>query len=630
MASAPKWDDTTPASSATPTTNDTPKWEETTPMTPHHYSQVESGLIGAAQGATLNFGDEAFGALKALAAAPFKAAKKLNDEGDYSPSKVAKTAADALEEEYTTARDKIRDITKEAKKQNPYSYGAGEIAGGFAIPGLGNVGKLYKAAEVLSPVARIAARLGIGAASGGAIGGLSAAGASEAGTPEEVAQDTLQGAEKGAETGGLLSGGTQALGGLAGYAGNKLVGLGENSKFIRTLTKPFTKGLQGTDLSAPVQEEAATGLAKRLGTGFTDLKKDLQDQYTHFINEAEANGNSIDLKDAGQKILDDANEAMETATPEEKEAIKQVVGNVNKYIQQPTSSGDMGGLVTPEEGNTSISASKAKELETTLGELKKSQGRMGVGQFANQADQSISGELADQIPGIADTNKDYANMSNAFDALGIKKGLNNVNYGSEENAALPNSPYNKILSIIRNQGADSTSTAGQKTRYQLENAINALKETSPELADKLQNELPQVSENYNLSKDLEGTSPYSSAHLKGLVVGNLVKGGGLLGNKAGLALNQNADALSSGAGRGLLSSIAEQAQPKEVSQQAYNMSNDSLKNLVSSLSSTPHFEGQAQALQNALDGKNEVAKNAVLFNLLQTPDGRGVLRNHMQ
>lgn len=657
----PRWEDSSPIEEDRKESKDkgskgkAPSWEDSSPINEHEsLNPLQSAGIGAVQGATFGFGDEGLAALKSLATTPGKAQDRLAASGDFSPSNVLKTYGNTAKDEYTGTRDQLRQLVADAKEQNPKSFLTGEFGGGFLAPGVGLAGKAYKATAAFSPLARIASRVGLGLASGGIVGGLAGAGNSEGSTPQAIASDAGRGAIGGAAVGGAIPAVVGPLGEVAGYAGNKLNDLVSDVRPLRLLTRPFAKGLQGTDLSQKVQDEASGDFAENLGKDFVNLKKDLSDKYRQFIHDAESNGGSVDLAEASKKIMDDAQEMIPTATPNEQSAIQQIVNHVNQYVRQPTTKtvtksvpvaaennvASTGGLMPGPEapppmqvneqvevpGQTSISPSKAKELETKLGEAKMTQGRLGVGQFANQADKTISGAIADQVPGIAETNKDYTGMSNALDALGIKKGNRTIQYGDEQ--GLPTSTYSKLLGLVRNQATEGTS-AGQKAKYQLENAASALDDVHPELADKIRTLLPEVSENYNLARDLNSPS-LTVGHGPIGLIGGLAKGGGKIGNIAGLALNKNGDSISQGLGTGTLSAIAATTQPKQLSQDVYSLNKDSLSGLANHLHTTPQFSAQGEALQAALDSKNEVSKNAVLFNLLQQKSGRDILKSYTQ
>lgn len=152
------------------------------------YTPVESGVIGAAQGATFDFGDE----LKAAAGAAYDVAtgpKELKD----------------LLELYRQKRDENRRQIELSQEDNPASFTGGQVAGSVAtgfIPGLG----------VLN-AAKGAGYLGKGGvlAKGALSGGIAGAGLSEQESIGGIARDVREGAGYGAAGGGLLKGAGAAV-----------------------------------------------------------------------------------------------------------------------------------------------------------------------------------------------------------------------------------------------------------------------------------------------------------------------------------------------------------------------------------------------------------------------------------
>lgn len=155
-------------------------------------SQLESGLRGAAQGATLGFSDEIAGGAGAL-------------WDSLSPDQKK-----SFEDLYIQNRDESRSANKAAQEANPITYGASEIGGGVAtafVPGL-NAGKLATLGG------RVAANAGLGA--------LAGAGMSEADNASALAKDAAIG---GALAGGLSYGLEKAAPYVkqgANYIGQKL------------------------------------------------------------------------------------------------------------------------------------------------------------------------------------------------------------------------------------------------------------------------------------------------------------------------------------------------------------------------------------------------------------------------
>lgn len=136
-------------------------------------SQLESGVRGAVQGATLEWGDEIVGLGKAL----------FDNIGGDSHSFAGK---------YRRARDSERAANKAAQDANPWTYGAGNLAGSVGtsfIPGLG----IAKGASVLKGA--------VGAAKLGAVAGL---GGSESEDTLGQVADAAKGAAISGATAGLV------------------------------------------------------------------------------------------------------------------------------------------------------------------------------------------------------------------------------------------------------------------------------------------------------------------------------------------------------------------------------------------------------------------------------------------
>lgn len=178
-------------------------------------SQLESGLRGVAQGATLGFSDEIAGGLEALKDVALTD-KQFSD----------------LEQLYLKHRDESRKANKLAQEQNPISYGAGEVGGSLAtavVPGL-NTAKLGTLG------ARVAANAGLGAVAG--------LGMSDADNAAELAKDSIKAAAlSGGLTYGIEKASPYVKKGLD-YVGDKASELGDD------VAKKVGKGVFGVDEKA--------------------------------------------------------------------------------------------------------------------------------------------------------------------------------------------------------------------------------------------------------------------------------------------------------------------------------------------------------------------------------------------
>lgn len=168
------------------------------PVVDRKVSQLESGVRGAAQGATLGFGDEITGAAETAGKTLF-GNEKLRD----------------FPANYAQHRDEARNANAVARTSNPFTYGAGEVAGSI-------------------PAVAIASRGGVPGLA--AMGAAQGAGASEANNVTDIAGDSAKSA---------------ALSALLAGVG---AGVGKSiSKGVETLSRPAV---------APVAEAGGSLLDK--------------------------------------------------------------------------------------------------------------------------------------------------------------------------------------------------------------------------------------------------------------------------------------------------------------------------------------------------------------------------------
>lgn len=159
---------------------------------PDDAGEFTAGDIGrsVAQGATFNFGDELYGAAKAL----------LTDES------------------YSSARDRFRELDDRFRRNHPGIAFTSELLGGVAVPGLGAAGVLGKGASSLTLGQKLAAA-GIGGLGAGAL-----AGAGSARTMQDVPKSAAIGGAAGALGGLGVAGVTSALGAIPALA-NRMQGV---------------------------------------------------------------------------------------------------------------------------------------------------------------------------------------------------------------------------------------------------------------------------------------------------------------------------------------------------------------------------------------------------------------------
>jgi hypothetical protein len=162
---------------------------------------IAAPFMGAAEGATLGHSAEIGSAI----AAPFIAAKRtfLPSEDDQKLAELEKQGFQFPDKPKTNVLDVYRELqqnsegyAKDVKKENPWLYGVPELAGGFALPGIG-------AAKGIATGVSTAAKLAKAAKLGAGMGAVAGAGYSE-GNIEQEPGKLLKDTGTGALVGGLL------------------------------------------------------------------------------------------------------------------------------------------------------------------------------------------------------------------------------------------------------------------------------------------------------------------------------------------------------------------------------------------------------------------------------------------
>lgn len=150
---------------------------------------AESAVRGGLQGATFGFSDEIRGLQAAGGGSGVLGALRLGAEA-LAPSIVGTGGQEA----YQAQRDAVRQADQAAQAENPYTYGAGEIAGGVAT-GLAAAGS---GATLLRGGMSLPRAVGAGVVEGGAYGALYGAGNATENTAGEAGEGAITGAAIGA------------------------------------------------------------------------------------------------------------------------------------------------------------------------------------------------------------------------------------------------------------------------------------------------------------------------------------------------------------------------------------------------------------------------------------------------
>lgn len=256
-----------------------------------HYSPLQSAGLGAVQGASLGFADEAEGAAKAL----------YNLPGNKK----------SLPELYKEYRDIARNRYDAAQNENPKSYMAGNLTGGIAtavVPGLGEL-NLAKAAGVgaLSGLGSSKADLTEGNLKGAAIDTGVGAGIGAAGygvlkglTPENLSNNAAIRATKalGGKPAEDITPGATALkeGTLPIFGGSKATldaATGKMTDIENNIVQPNLRAVsENTGLQNAVDSGLESGKIQDISSIVNDVLNDTTSKIPD-IPEAESIANSI-------------------------------------------------------------------------------------------------------------------------------------------------------------------------------------------------------------------------------------------------------------------------------------------------------------------------------------------------
>lgn len=447
-------------------------WENHPELTvdPEEHSMLGSGLLGAIQGGSLGFADEA-------------------EAGVRSALSTRK---------YDDLIKEIRARYNSAKEQNPLSYGTGELASAFAvpIPGMG-------ATKGASLLARLASATGKGALIGGTTG-LGTSEASLKNNPLEVAKDV----GGGAAMGGILGGTLHGAGELIGAGAKKVLG----TKIGQRGEVAFKSASAGEDLGLsklePTQNKQFEDILKRVGNLEKQKGVDIKDVVS-FLDEGAPVTDIMKISDKVNSEL--SNTSAGTDEWRNLSSIKKVL---DSYKQRNgigiTPKGEPGldslmGVV-PEKMVTSVTPNKAEELKKELNSLYSGMDT-GIGK-STIADISggIQKDMAQGSPtaeaAISGANKEYGDTQSMKELLKL---------GSlrSTDAADQVSNVKSLRDLTGNLAPWKGYDAAMQGRYSLGQATEQIASSEPKFASDLTSELTEMGKKLDVSRKL--SEPIKSA-----------------------------------------------------------------------------------------------------------------------
>ena len=621
------------------------------------FSPLESAGLGAIQGATLGYGDEAEGALRAGTDA--LAGKNLNQ---------------SLTDLYTKYRDLARQRNELAEKQNPKSYFAGQLGGGAAtafVPGLGEL-NLGKAAAVgaaaglgssnadltKGEIGKAALDTGIGAGIGAASYGVTK-GIQSLLSPEARQLAAQKSAVRAIGGKPIITGPKQNLQvGQAVLENNALPLFGGSEATLDAIksaqeaaeerVNPLIEKTSQLAQEQYVPEEKAYQVANQLhDADKAEFEKAMQ-SYTNQATKAASQGASEEQPNL-PGLIDNLEQ---TNTPEiNPDSTQEAFPEIKDYQQTP---------VTNEEGSQNqleMLLHPEKPVEPTAPELPQS--LVDKESFLNSLDNTLSDQLSklpapdaqrleqtltpdlDKIKAeisaagndplkLLDIRRKYTSAANVFKADG------NINPDLRPKAELYNNVALSLQNRIEQMANQLSLNLGQDIRSANQNWYNLIR--AGNIAEKTVNQDAARSPSNLKLREIAAGGLFGPKGL--LAVGAKKTGEAITGNPITRSISNLNAKMNYGLSKALQTNLGEVATdvvPKSVQgaiasvgvqnkvQSLYTAKPQYLQNVSSSLQQNDSTKNLGLALQNAVQSNDNNAKNAAIFAIMQNPNARALM-----
>lgn len=602
MSNFPKYEDTLPLD------HGLPKYEETSPHPDDEdiVSKPESLMRGAGQGLTSGFMDEAGAGLQA----------GLDVGLNYLPKSVAdslgaqqsgKKISD-LQNLYHTYKQLQQEREDQAQKQNPKTYGAGEIAGAIA-----------------SPVNKIAGPI--------ALGGLYGLGKSKADLTE-IPKDVMQGefGHAAREAGEAAKDTGIGMGlGVGGQLAGKAIGAGSEAIGLTPLIKRTSKGLQteardtalnvlepkssivkterGGSASSDVEyrkgmgketlENIGFGGPEKLRSKMQDKISALEEQKKPLLDQADSK-----LQQSLEGTSEDVSQVAENSLSEQLSAVKDKVLGRQKRLGIDNSGDEekmqnIVDAVSSNDDNILKLNDIKKDLDTELG---------------GAAFQKLKTDLPDQAEFLMNARtlvrKRIEDLADKVDP-GLGQRIKALNAEQSNAIGVQNAAFETEVKPSSHMGYGDYMAAAAG------GGLGAL----------LTPFAPGVGAAFGAAGGL--TAKKGAERLAGWNLGQLGKLGfakleqGGANKLANLAEGVESGTIPRNIARPIEENKAEQAlKPLKLSNDLYNASDDDLSGLASKLEQDPKYATYGKSLRESIANKSHGKKNAVLFTMLQNPNIR--------
>lgn len=573
---------------------------------------LKSAAIGAAQGATFDFGDEALAAVQSIMSD--KTYRELQRENEAAVNLAAET--------------------------NPVSYYGGNIASGIAFNPAGKVvGALAKTAmapvALATKAAPTVARVGQTALEGAAFGGLMGAG--QASADDSLVDKVIEGAGTGAAVGTVLGGLTEI--------GKKALA-------------PFTKRAKEADVFESIRDQVdltKKGYDPSVNSTFNRVEQEIQDEVKNFvIGEKGVQGTSLpDLRLNLGKELGRVREEAASLMPDFRIKVDpNELSDINTFYIGGETSGpqldqglkqynrlmDSFGLINKETGEMAareMTAAEAAKMSSEISQILAGNvagfkiQSPSVRKRLQMVQETVMTPLENQIinsgkyPEFVAARDTFKKIADTQDMLGVEK------YYRGDVAAMEADTV-KMLNKIKQLANDRTNT-GESFRREtrmLREAVNSpgFKSLPKNVQDDLNTVVERLDKFETLSQaramslDAQGrTTPDSKGFMLGMnsLRANMIKGIGAALEVPGMARTVS-DELITPQGTKALGKVGQSASNViNVDHYFTKLSDVARKNGNTELAKTLNFIGQQDMKK----------RRALVFVLMQQPGVRSMLKD---
>lgn len=578
---------------------------------PQNISQLEAFLRGGAQGLTVDFADEI------QAGAEAGLGYLTGDPVDYE-----------------TRRDELRDIYEQAEVQHPGTYTAGSIAGGIApVLATGGGSAMAQAGkEGIKQLMKEGAKQG---AKYGAATGLGRT--EEIEDLPQVAEDVAVSTALGAGTGAALPPALKGAGKVAKSVG-KLPGIkqakelvqegaesiqkaGEDLPFLEDLLKAYrirkggrkVVGKEAIDESVEESKklsEDLLGLVKKksdIGKKKIGKTLDIADDmipaknHNEYLNSLEKKLGSIDEGEV-------TDEAMRTITALKNTLSKYKVEEGGKEFFKPLKISELQ-TVKKQLDNIIRKADKATESYAIASGMRKEMDNL-MGSQLDEASETL-------LRTFQSGKKDYIDVA---ESKGIMKDI------------MKDPEKAKIDIADRFRRTTDDTLAGVKKLDELDEVLNRLESTDPELVQRIKEGAVQEGDIMELARKSKRFGFDPTGWVRNIMTrtGSAAGAAREKGTQTAKAIASIADeqaplqaATRSSVSREIARDQAEKY--KHDSKRIFRMSDRELENIRNDFSTMEGAGQYAMALENVLNSKSDREKNALLYGLQQQPAFRKLL-----